>query len=68
MDSIESQIIFILKEFFKIKSIEVVNESHMHNVPKNSETHFKLILVRVIVYYQYEWQDKKICTSAKNIN
>ena len=45
MDSIESQIIFILKEYFKIKSIEVVNESHMHNVPKNSETHFKLILV-----------------------
>ena len=29
---------------------------------------FKLILVRVIVYYQYEWQDKKICDSAKNIN
>ena len=31
------------------------------------EISFKLILVRVIVYYQYEWQDKKICTSAKNI-
>ena len=45
MDSIESQIICILKEYFKIKSIEVINESHMHNVPKNSETHFKLILV-----------------------
>jgi len=45
MDSVESQIIFILNEHFKIKSIEVVNESHMHNVPNNSETHFKLILV-----------------------
>ena len=30
------------------------------------EISFKLILVRVIVYYQYEWQDKKICTSTKN--
>jgi len=24
---------------------EVINESHMHNVPPNSETHFKLVLV-----------------------
>ena len=31
------------------------------------EISFKLILVRVIVYYQYEWQDKKICTSAKKL-
>jgi BolA protein len=25
--------------------IEVVNESHMHSVPPNSETHFKVVLV-----------------------
>lgn len=25
--------------------IEVINESHMHSVPKNSETHFKVTLV-----------------------
>ena len=25
--------------------IELVNESHMHSVPPNSETHFKLVLV-----------------------
>lgn len=25
--------------------MEVINESHMHSVPPNSETHFKLILV-----------------------
>ena len=24
---------------------ELVNESHMHSVPPNSETHFKLVLV-----------------------
>lgn len=25
--------------------LEVVNESHMHNVPPNSETHFKVVVV-----------------------
>jgi BolA protein len=25
--------------------LEVVNESHQHNVPANSETHFKLVIV-----------------------
>lgn len=25
--------------------LEVFNESHMHNVPKDSETHFKVVLV-----------------------
>ena len=30
---------------FKPEYLELVNESHMHSVPKNSETHFKLVLV-----------------------
>lgn len=25
--------------------LEVVNESHMHNVPKGSQTHFKVVIV-----------------------
>lgn len=25
--------------------VEVVNESHMHNVPQNAETHFKVMIV-----------------------
>ena len=25
--------------------LQVLNESHMHNVPKNSETHFKVVVV-----------------------
>ena len=28
-----------------IHHLDVINESHMHNVPKNSETHFKVIVV-----------------------
>lgn len=29
----------------KVDFLEVVNESHMHNVPANSETHFKVTIV-----------------------
>ena len=25
--------------------LEVINESHMHSVPENSETHFKVVMV-----------------------
>ena len=30
---------------FDLDYLEVVNESRFHNVPKNSETHFKVILI-----------------------
>lgn len=30
---------------FSPSHLEVINESHMHNVPANSETHFKVVLV-----------------------
>ena len=34
-----------LKESLAPAHLEVINESHMHNVPKGSETHFKVIVV-----------------------
>eukprot|EP01064_Diplonema_japonicum_P005967 TRINITY_DN13942_c0_g1_i1.p1 TRINITY_DN13942_c0_g1~~TRINITY_DN13942_c0_g1_i1.p1 ORF type:complete len:127 (+),score=4.77 TRINITY_DN13942_c0_g1_i1:34-414(+) len=34
-----------LSEKFSPISLQVINESHMHSVPKNSETHFKVIVV-----------------------
>lgn len=37
---IESKIKTLNPEF-----VELINESHSHSVPKNSETHFKLLLV-----------------------
>ncbi len=40
-NSIESK----LKEALNPIHLEVVNESHMHNVPENSETHFKVLIV-----------------------
>lgn len=34
-----------LRGEFTPEYLEVVNESHMHSVPKDSETHFKVVLV-----------------------
>jgi BolA protein len=34
-----------LREQFSPLHLEVVNESHMHNVPAGSESHFKVTLV-----------------------
>lgn len=34
-----------LKEAFQLEICEVLNESHQHSVPPNSETHFKVTLV-----------------------
>jgi BolA protein len=34
-----------LEDAFQPEHLEVVNESHQHSVPVNSETHFKVVLV-----------------------
>ncbi len=34
-----------LRRLFSPHFMEVINESHMHAVPANSETHFKVVLV-----------------------
>mmetsp|Transcript_30932 Transcript_30932/g.100833 ORF Transcript_30932/g.100833 Transcript_30932/m.100833 type:complete len:129 (-) Transcript_30932:33-419(-) len=34
-----------LSSRFAPTHLEVINESHMHSVPKNSETHFKVVVV-----------------------
>lgn len=34
-----------LSTTFQPKVLDVVNESYMHNVPKGSETHFKVVVV-----------------------
>lgn len=43
--SIQTDIQTKLQAAFTIEHLEVVNESHMHSVPANSETHFKVVLV-----------------------
>ncbi|KAF2365666.1 BolA protein [Trinorchestia longiramus] len=34
-----------LDRAFAPSHLEVINESHMHNVPKGSETHFKVVVI-----------------------
>lgn len=34
-----------LRESFSPAHLQVLNESHRHSVPKNSETHFKVLVV-----------------------
>jgi len=34
-----------LRASFEPMHLEVINESHMHNVPEGSESHFKVIVV-----------------------
>jgi|SRR5690606_4047326 stress-induced morphogen len=45
MNTIENQIHTKLVQEFEPVHLEVTNESHMHSVPANSETHFKVTLV-----------------------
>lgn len=34
-----------LEQAFQPEHLEVINESHMHNVPEGSESHFKIVIV-----------------------
>ena len=42
---IQAQIEDLISSNFEPQYFEVLNESHMHNVPPGSESHFKLVLV-----------------------
>lgn len=42
---VQSEIESILADQLQPQLLEVVNESHMHSVPPNSETHFKVVIV-----------------------
>ena len=42
---IELKITKVLNDYFNSTSLQLINESHKHNVPEGSESHFKLILV-----------------------
>lgn len=43
--SVQQQIEEQLSAEFSPRFLEVANESHQHNVPPNSETHFRVVLV-----------------------
>ncbi len=43
--SVQAEIETALADAFAPAHLEVANESHMHSVPANSETHFRVVLV-----------------------
>lgn len=43
--TVQARIEAKLNETLDPSHLEVINESHMHNVPKGSETHFKVVVV-----------------------
>jgi len=43
--SIQEEITEKLEGALKPQHLEVINESHMHNVPPGSESHFKIVAV-----------------------
>ena len=45
MSKIQDSIKETLIEDFNPSVLKIVNESYMHSVPKDSETHFKLVIV-----------------------
>lgn len=42
---VEQQLTDRIKQAFAPEYLSVINESHMHSVPENSETHFKVVAV-----------------------
>lgn len=45
MSKVEKTIINKLSAALKPRELQVLNESYMHSVPENSETHFKVTVV-----------------------
>ena len=45
MGNIENNIKILLINAFNPSVLSIDNESHMHNAPKGSESHFKIVLV-----------------------
>ncbi len=46
--SVQTEISIKLQSAFSPSYLDVVNESHMHSVPPNSETHFNVVLVSAV--------------------
>ncbi|XP_032218999.1 DNA-binding transcriptional regulator BolA [Nematostella vectensis] len=60
--SVEGSIKEKLSREFKPVHLEVLNESYMHNVPKGSETHFKVVVI------SDEFKDKKLIQRHRMVN
>ncbi len=52
MSKIHEQLIAILTQSFQPVHLEVINESHLHRVPVDAETHFKVIIASSFFCHQ----------------
>ncbi len=59
---IQDQIEKKLKQAFSPTYLKVINESGMHNVPKGSESHFKVIVV------SEKFEGERLLTRHRKIN
>ena len=60
--SVKTSIENKIHDSFNVEFLSVENESHMHNVPANSETHFKVTLVTDDV------QDQRLIQRQRAVN
>jgi len=58
----QQTIISKLEKALSPEHLEVINESHMHNVPEGSESHFKVIIV------SDEFKDKMLVARHRMVN
>lgn len=60
--SIQGQIEAKLRQAFSPEILEVINESHLHNVPPGSESHFKAVIV------SEQFNDKRLVARHRLVN
>lgn len=60
--SMQGQIEAKLRQAFSPEILEVINESHLHNVPPGSESHFKAVIV------SDQFTDKRLVARHRLVN
>ncbi len=60
--SVQATIQSKIEAALQVTVLEVENESHMHNVPADSETHFRVVLV------SEDFENKNLLTRHRQIN
>ncbi|HMT92761.1 BolA/IbaG family iron-sulfur metabolism protein [uncultured Thiothrix sp.] len=58
----QGQIEAKLRQAFNPEILEVINESHLHNVPPGSESHFKVVIV------SEQFIDKRLVARHRLVN
>jgi BolA protein len=60
--NMQGQIEAKLRQAFNPEVLEVINESHLHNVPAGSESHFKAVIV------SEQFNDKRLVARHRLVN